>query len=189
MLRIPYGAAVSLISYHGRFAYVQVGALSGFVQKDDLTEDETHIHPACTDGAVYGSDNDVTRCIRRYIADEFSVAYLNEPLQAIEYVWYMWRRSGTALLWPTTRPRLAGTWHEHLRGVRGVSIGVLPKTGAAMEWHTDQGVGMIAYVTTVSPDERVTAVLVGEGVPGQYSVRTYSKSMWRELRPVFITVA
>ena len=109
-------------------------------------------------------------------------------LQGVEYVTYRVMQAGRAVPWGESWGRIAGTWQRKLRGVRGVRIDVSPRTGSIMEYIIDD-VGYIAYVERVSPDLKITITGVGLTHEGQYTEQVMDHTIWRELRPVFITVS
>jgi hypothetical protein len=57
-----------------------------------------------------------------------------------------------------------------------------------MEWYAEDGMGRLAYVEAVLPDETLRISGVGIAVSGEYSELVLKPSVWREWRPVFISV-
>ena len=75
-----------------------------------------------------------------------------------------------------------------MRGVRGVSISVEPRTQAVLERPAESGErGFVAYVSAVHPDNSIVIEGVGMFMAGEYTVETFSHEEWREWRPVFIS--
>ncbi len=186
--RLPYGTAVVVGRRTGRFVEVAGSFGTGWVLFDELTTNRAAIWPECVVGEYYDAVHVTTQAIRTLLADEFAAADLLLPLTAEEYVTYRLLQQGQSITWPKTRPRLAGSWHTLLRGMSQIHIGVVPKTGAVLEWIDSTGEGRVAYVEAVSPDEQVTLTTVGLEAEGVCSKRKVLSAEWHEWRPVWITV-
>ncbi len=188
LARLAFGQAVTLRAYDGRYAQVLSRGLVGYIEKSALRVDVHLVAPELKVGTIYGPIDTDTGAIRRLIRDEFSAGVLALPLQAGEYILYRLGRDQVSITWPTTRPRVPGHWHTILRGVHGIHAGVVAKTDTIMEWHAEDGDGRLAYVEAVLPDQTLRLSGVGIAVAGEYSVLTVPVGVWREWRPVFITI-
>lgn len=183
---LPYGSAVAVEKYGGRWAYVRWEAVAGWVLKDELTVNQHDIFPVLQIGSVYDYTHPDTERIRRYIGDIFGVESASLPLFAEEWVWYQLMLDGrNQEAWPATRPRTAGRWQHILRGMSHVYMSIDPKIGSVMEWQQGEE-GCLAVVRAVSASKAVTFDGVGIEGSGVYSYITLEASAWRELRPVFI---
>lgn len=187
--RLAYGTAVLVGRRTGRFVEVAAGKVTGWVLFDDITTDEQHLFPVCVPGELYDAYHPTTTAIRSLLNDAFAAQTLLLPLTPEEYVTYRLRLQKITLAWPAVRPRLAGNWHTQLRGVRGVRMGIEPKTGALMEWISEAGVGCLAWVEAVSPGEIIQLVGVGLETEGKCTRWTVAPDVWHEWRPVFISVS
>ncbi len=185
---LPFGTAVTVIGYQGRYASVNRSNITGWVLKDDLTPQKSHVWPELVPGVVYNSVHDETKKIRLLINDTFGAGALQLPLQAGEYISLRLKSEHRAILWTKKRPRVAGSWAGLLKGVKGVYMGVSPKTDSIIEYQSEAGEGRLGYVEAVTPELAITVTAVGEGESGRYTVKTMSAEVWRELRPVFIEV-
>jgi hypothetical protein len=185
---IPYGRAVSVKGYVGRFVEVAAGQFTGYILKDDSTPESGRVWPQFVTGVCYDYDHQVTYQIRRILADEFLAGELLMPLQAGEYILTRLLRDQVSIAWPPIRPRVPGQWHQLLRGVAGIFTSVTAKTDTVMEWEHEDGVGRLAYVEAVLPDQTLRVSGVGLAVPGEYSEILLPVSMWREWRPVFMSI-
>ncbi len=183
-----YGTAVTVIGYQGRFASVNRSNINGWVLKDDLTPQKNEVWPELVSGVVYDAENSETKKTRLLINDTFGAGTLKLMLQAGEYITLRLKSEHRLIPWSRKRPRIAGSWAVLLRGVKGVYIGVAPKTDSIMEYHAENGEGRLGYVEAVTPDLTITITAVGDGESGRYTVKTMSAEIWRELRPVFIEV-
>ena len=185
---LQYGASVPVVSQQGSWLSVLIDEKRGWIQRDSVTDKHSALYPQLEVGKTYDADHDATERIRLIIDDSFTSSGLDTPLQNVEYVTYRLLRKGRSVLWPSERPRLAGTWQRLLRGVTGVHVGVHPKTGSIIEYVNPDDTGHVGYVASVYPDDSITINEVGYPTDGVYSERTLKKDEWRELRPVFIEV-
>ena len=184
---LTYGAPVRVVRPAGRFAEIRFGLQRGFLERDALTSEVGRVFPEFTSGREYLADDPETAQLRMYISDEFAAAPLAVPLQPGELVTYRLGRAGRSLPWGSDRPRLPGQWQQLLRGKRGISIGIMPRTGAVMEYRDEEGTGFLAYVESVTPEESLTLVAASADETGVFTRDLVPKEVWREWRPVFIT--
>jgi hypothetical protein len=185
---LSYGTAVTVIGYQGRFASVNRSNITGWVLKDDITPQKNDVWPSFIPGHSYEAVHPDTTKTRLLINDMFGAGALSLPLQAGEYIALRLKSEHRAIPWNRKRPRIVGTWSKLLRGTPGIHIGVNPKTDSIMEWQVTDDEGQVGYVESVSPENVMTVGMVGAGEAGNYSVKTMSEEIWRELRPVFIEV-
>lgn len=186
---LPYGTAVTVIGYQGRYASVNRSNITGWVSKDDITPQKSEVWPAFISGITYTPETKETQMTRTIIGDMFGAGLLGLPLQAGEYIIVRLKSEHRNIPWNRKRPRVAGAWATLLRGTTGIHIGVTPKTDTVVEWQDGEGEGRLGYVEAVAPDLSITISAVGVEEAGRYTVKTMSEEIWRELRPVFIEVA
>ncbi len=186
---VPYGAAVTVVGYRGRYTSVLRGGHTGWIVKDDLSPDKQAVWPQLVVHHEYLASESDTIKLRAIIQDLFGAGVQQLPLQAGEYVLFRLMQDHRTIAWPITRPRLPGTWQTILRGIPGIHSTITPKTDSMIEWNTESGEGRLAYVESVAPDNTITLTVVGLKVAGQYETITLLEEEWRELRPVFIEVA
>jgi hypothetical protein len=185
---IPYGAAVTVAAYDGRYARVLHGSVMGWVFKDDVTPQKADVWPDLKEWVIYQSDATAVSQIRALIADSFGSVTLQLPLQAGEYILMRLMADNRVITWPDERPRLPGSWQQILKGTKGIHMSIVPKTDTIMEWYSDTDGGRLAYVESVAPDNTIVTTCVGLIVAGQYTRQEWTQTEWRELRPVFIQV-
>ena len=185
---LPYGTAVTVIGYQGRYASVNRSNITGWVAKEDLTPEKKAVWPVFVSGLTYEPDHTDTIKTRLLINDMFGAEVLGLSLQAGEYVAVRLKSEHRHIPWSRKRPRVAGAWAKLLRGTPGIHIGMTPKTDTIMEWQTPEAEGRLGYVEAVAPDLTITISAVGVEESGRYTVKTMSEEIWRELRPVFIEV-
>ncbi len=184
---LPYAAPVVVERHEGQFTQVVVTSVRGWVYKDALIYNEQEIFPHLQVGQCYDAHHVATIAIRRFLRDLFAATDLVLPLLPAEYVSYRLVRLGRTIAWPAVRPRPPGRWHELLRSVSGVQTGIVPRTGALMEWVDDEGEGALRFVEAVYPDQSVlvSGIINTEGC---YDTVRFTEADWRSFRPVFIMV-
>jgi hypothetical protein len=186
--KIPYGEMVMMLEARGRFFQAAWGAQKGWVLREDLVDRAAFVYPAFVMGEKNDAEHRNTTHTRGILNDVFGGARSELPLQAGEYILYrLWRKS-IRINWPPARPRLPGVWHKILKGVPGVHVNIVPKTGSIMEYLINPEIGHLAYVEAVFPDNSITISEVNYPDSGIYSERTLLPEEWRELRPVFIQI-
>lgn len=183
-----YATEVSILRYEGRFAFVTLkNEVSGWILKDEMLSQLTDVLPSFIPEEIYGSDSPATEKTRQYIRDGFFAEALSLPLQPEEFLTYKLLRQGRMLPWTDERPRLAGSWHQLLRGQPGISISVMPKTGAVIEYGYSDEKAMIGFVESVHPNNDLVILTMGLLEEGQYKEDTVAKETWLNWAPVFIS--
>ncbi len=183
---LPYGAMAMVLEEKGRFVRIAQDGITGWMLKEDLADRAAYVYPEFVVGEKNDAEDPNTLRVRACIKDEFFGGESEAVLQAGEYVLYKLMRKGQSINWPPTRPRKPGEWHIILRGAPGIYIGIAPKSQSIMEYSLPNGVGQLAYVEAVFPDERITFTEVNNPDHGIYSERTLTKEEWQVLNPVFI---
>jgi hypothetical protein len=186
LTKLPYGATVSAGATTQQWVDVQHKETVGYIHRDALYESVLQTRPYFVVKEFAGPSSTNTQRLRSIIEDEFAAVALELPLQAEEYVYYRLLTVGVVPPRVETRPRMAGSWQRIYRGLSGVRIGVRPKTNAVMEYADAQGVGHLAYVEAVFPDESITVSEIGSPEPGYFNERTLDKTAWQELQAIFI---
>lgn len=188
IMTLPYATVVRVLRHEGRFSSVEHNGVVGFVHKDELVYTDQLIFPEFVPGEAYDAHHVSTQAVRRYLDDEFFTESLYLPLLAVEYVSYVLKRNGRKLMWPPQRPRKAGTWHTLLRGVRGVHVGLVPRTGAIIEYDVQDGESVLGYVEVVRPDGTLVVATVGRTEEGVFLRYEFTEALYHEARALFISV-
>lgn len=157
----------------------------GWMKLTDVTEHERDVLPHFYVGTRYTADHPDTQKVRQSIRDAFHAGLEGWPLSAPEYVTYRLLRNRQSIEWPVAHGRVAGVWHQLLRGLRSVRIAVEPATRAVMEG-TAVEAPFLGYVEAVFPDDSLTVSSITAS--GRYEERTLTPAEWREWRPVFLSV-
>lgn len=189
LTRLPYATPLTVLGYEGRFARVVVLDTTGFILKDDLTEDKKDIFPEFLSEEIYSNNHPDTKKVRTLLKDEFFTTAMYLPLQAVEFVVYRLQIDGREINWSHERPRLAGRWQNILKGRAGIQIGVMPKTGAIIEFLKPDGSGFVGYTKAVHVDDTIVMQGVGRLIEGEYREEIVTKEVWHEWRPVWISVS
>lgn len=187
LARLPYGSLVMVFENRGRWSQVSVNGLNGWILRDDLLDRSAYVYPQFIVGATNVCDDPNTLRTRACIRDEFAGSVTELPLQSSEYVLYRLMRKGIEIAWPNIRPRSEGRWHEVLKGVADVHMGMRPREGMVMEYVTEEGHGHMAYVEAVFPEETISISEANFPNDGIYNERILTKNEWKELRPVFLS--
>lgn len=185
---IPYGAMVMVLESRGRWSRIVYRSLEGWVLRDELLDRSAYVYPDFTIGEPNHTDDPNTLRVRACIADEFGAGKAEMSLQSSEYVLYRLAKKGVQIVWPDVRPRIEGNWHEILKGREGVQIGVHPCSGCIMEYIYEDGIGHLAYVEAVFPDDTLSISEANFPSDGIYNERVLTREEWRELRPVFMDI-
>lgn len=184
---LPVGVPLTVHQRQGDWVEVATSHHRGWVPHEAIGA-ARKLLPEFTDGVTYDARSEATKRLRRCINDEYGGGMAQLPLQGEEYVTFALWQAGVSLPWPEAYQRVAGAWHRKLKGVHGVHVGVIPRSGAVMEYVLEE-VGYVAYVHSVSPDEEVVVSGVGLIAEGMYTALQMTHEEWRERRPVFITVS
>ena len=136
----------------------------------------------------YDKDHDITKQVREYLREETTLPVETRDLTQFEWFAYYFSITNRAVPWQNLTQKTVGFWHQVLRGLPNVSIGIEPKSNAILEWQ-DSGVGKVGNVTRVTPGGDITVQELGGELPGVLFERELPQDKWRELRPVFISVA
>ena len=185
---LPYGKSVRLLQLQGRWAQIRYNDFVGWVLKDMLCSALSDVFPTLTPDELYPASDTETVKLRACIDDMFGGGRGMFALTAEEYVSYRLWRQKRSVTWGEERARVAGTWQRKLKGKQGIYIRITPKTDSVMEYVVDD-IGYLAYVEAVHPDNSIKLSEVRTDEGSRYREYVLSTEEWRELRPVFITVA
>ncbi len=183
---LTYGSVITITGMKGRFAHIFADSYDGWILRDDISDQASEVYPVFVVGEENTIDDPNTIRLRAFINDEFGGGRIEYALQAGEYILYRLMRRGVHVAWPSERPRVPGRWHIILKGVTGVHVIVVPKTGSIMEYVMEQGIGHLAYVESVAPDGTIHVSEANHPNDGIYNERHLSREEWLSYRPVFI---
>jgi len=184
--KLSYGAMVMVLEQSGRWAKVVHNGVTGWTLREDLIDRAAYVYPQFHIDGDNTSEGLNTIRVRAILDDIFAGAAADLPPQAPEYGAYRLMRKGIDIKWSDVRPRTPGVWHKLLKGVQGVHVGVVPKTGSVMEYMMTSDTGHLAYVEAVFPEETINISEVNYPDSGIYNERVLTHEEWRELRPLFI---
>lgn len=182
-----YAEKVLVDKTEGMFAHVHAARCTGWIELAQLTEDKASITPQFSSSIVYNMLHPETIKLRKLTQDEQLGNALHLPLQGLEYILFRLNEQGILVDWQGARPRLPGSWQTLLRGVKGVTMNIEPKTGSVLETSGTEAKPFLAYVESVSPDSILTITSVGRKNEGEFLREEIVKAQWIEWRPVFIS--
>ncbi len=185
---LSYGTEVTVHKLGGRWAHVATSYGEGWILKDSLRRDSHDVFPILAPNNTYTHEHREVQKLRRCIADTFSGERSGLMLQDTEFVTYRLGERGTRIPWTGERPRAPGAWQKLLRGKKGVHISISPKEGIIMEYTHDDA-GHLGFVEAVHRDESITVSAVGLINEGEYTESVLTHDVWKEMRPVFISVS
>jgi len=183
-----YGEAVTITKYSGRFAGGLIGTAEGWILKDALVSQKADVWPQWQVGREYTADDTETIKTRLLLGDVFGAREANVPLLVEEFLLAKLRSDNRFIVWTAHYNRVSALWHQLLRGVAGVRIGVAPVTDSIMEWQDDMGEWYRGYILKVAPDNTLTIATIGFTESDVYTEEIVTEIRWREWRPVFIEV-
>ncbi len=184
---LHYGDAVMVKSINGAYAKINFQDYDGWMKVSDLVDDKNLIFPNLMSAYVYGPKNDETLKLRKYLKDELLGGLLNLPLQPLELIIFLLKTQRIVVKWPNTKPRIPGSLNNLLKGKKGVSMSIEPRTSSIIEYLNENNDGIIGFITEVSPDLAITMSSVGRIEAGEYRVEKFTHDEWKEWRPVFIS--
>lgn len=183
-----YGDAVTVAGYQGNYARVQSSQGTGWVEKDSLAKRKEDVWPVWVLGEWYDASHPNTAKVRELIKDEFFAGRAGLSLQSAEFVTVTLLADKRSITWPVMGKRIAGRWHQMLRGTIGIHSVVYPVTDSVMEWTDEDGIGHLAFVRSVRPDKTIRIEGINILENGVYESVLLPEALWREWRPVFIEV-
>jgi len=189
MMILCYEQSLNVLNHQGQWLQVKFGGTEGWVHKDEVTDSRASLLPQFELSQVYDAENITTLTLRILINDDFYASAIGAPLQDVEYVTYRLNQKNRFILWSKDRPRIAGTWQRLLKGIKGIHVGINPKTDAVMEYVNEDNTGHVAYVDSVFPDGSISLSEISYPTEAMFMKRILTKNEWKELRPVFIEVA
>ncbi len=182
-----YGQALTFIRFAGEFSEVQSESVRGWVSTSVLVDDKKLVLPNFRPAYRYDAYNEHTERLRLCLKDEMQGGELGLPLQSAEFVLYKLWELKVTIQWGLNRPRLSGAWQTLLRGMRGVQMGIVPRTGAVLECGGSGERAFLGYVEAVHPDSSIVVQSVGRVEDGEFRVEHLSHDEWKEWRPIFIS--
>jgi len=152
----------------------------------DTTSDEAAAVTDLVTNVRYDKQHPTTVSIRHTLADQAILNPKTGDLTLLEWLAYQMRDRTQLVPWLSLALTPPGEWHQTLKGLPSIRIGLEPKTSAIMEWYTTDRIGHLAVVRKVTPDNKLTLGQIGDPLPGVYSEQVVDAREWREWRPVFI---
>jgi hypothetical protein len=185
---LQYGLAVSVSKSQGGYLYVQSSKGVGWVYKDDVTIEKKDVWPNFSVNKIYDANNNETIKARKLLDDKFLGGMMAANLLPAEYVTIALLHDNRSIDWSQKNGRIPGVWHQLLRGLKGVRITITPKTDSIVEWTDTSGIGKIAYVREVFPDNSIKIEGIGIIEDKYFESLRINEMLWKEWKPLFIEV-
>jgi hypothetical protein len=136
-------------------------------------------------GVLYTDESVETILIRNQLKayDEHLVQSGN--LTVIEWLLYKIHLQNKSIALLALRISPLGLWHQTVKGLPDVKVGIEPATSALVEWFDEQRQGQVGMIERVSPDNTITVRTVSAVPSGTCTELVFTESVWKELGPVF----
>jgi hypothetical protein len=136
-------------------------------------------------GTLYTDESIETILIRNQLKayDEHLVQSGN--LNLIEWLLYKIHLQNNSISLLALRMSPLGLWHQTVRGLPDVKVGIQPATSALMEWFDESRESQVGLIERVSPDNTITLRTISSVPSGTYTELTFTEPVWKEFGPVF----
>lgn len=138
----------------------------------------------CVD-EFYTAESIETILVRQALATYDKHLVQSGNLTLIEWLLYYVQQQNHSVSLLALRMTPLGMWHQTVKGLPGVRVGIEPYTGALMEWFDTARVGRVGLVERVTPDATVTVRTLSVDPSGTYLEQIYTAATWKELGAVF----
>ena len=136
-------------------------------------------------GTLYTDESIETILIRNQLKayDEHLVQSGN--LNLIEWLLYKIHLQNSSISLLALRMSPLGLWHQTVKGMLDVNVGIQPATSALMEWFDESRESQVGLIERVSPDNTITLRTISSVPSGTYTELTFTEPVWKEFGPVF----
>ena len=136
-------------------------------------------------GTLYTDESIETILIRNQLKayDEHLVQSGN--LNLIEWLLYKIHLQNSSISLLALRMSPLGLWHQTVKGMLDVKVGIQPATSALMEWFDESRESQVGLIERVSPDNTITLRTISSVPSGTYTELTFTEPVWKEFGPVF----
>ena len=136
-------------------------------------------------GTLYTDESIETILIRNQLKayDEHLVQSGN--LNLIEWLLYKIHLQNSSISLLALRMSPLGLWHQTVKGMLDVNVGIQPATSALMEWFDESRESQVGLIERVSPDNTITLRTISSVPSGTYTELTFTEPIWKEFGPVF----
>ena len=136
-------------------------------------------------GTLYTDESIETILIRSKLKEYDPHLVQLGNLHLIEWLLYkiLLQNKSIALLALKMTP--LGLWHQTVKGLPDVRVGIEPTTTALMEWFDESIESQVGIVERVTPDYKVTVRTISTVPSGTYIEHSFTAQEWKELGPTF----
>lgn len=149
------------------------------------TQSQTKTNIQLHVGTLYTDESVETLLIRKKLNEYHEQLAQSGNLNLIEWLLYTIHLQNSSIALLALKMSPVGLWHQTVKGLPNVRIGIEPATGALMEWFEDSKVGQAGLIERVTPDNTITVRTISSVPSGTYTEHVYTEPAWRELGPVF----
>lgn len=164
---------------------IQNTALPAAIPKKQLLVVETAARTAVTltPHTTYTATDSPVQRIRARLGEYDEHLVTTGNLTLVEWLLFTIHVTNPSIVLLALKMTPIGRWHQTLRGLSSVHIGIEPATGSLMEWQPNTNNHQAALVTKVTPDLTLTYQTID--VYGTCTEVCLTKNKWRPLGPVF----
>jgi len=146
---------------------------------------QTHAKIQLDVGTLYMDVSIETILIRTKLKEYHEQLVQSGNLNLIEWLLYNIHLQNSSIALLALKMSPLGLWHQTVKGLPNVRVGIEPTTGALMEWFDEAKVGHVGLIERVTPDSTVTLRSISSIPSGTYVEQMFTESAWKELGPVF----
>lgn len=136
-------------------------------------------------GTLYTDESIETIMIRSKLKgyDEHLVQSGN--LTVIEWLLYKILLQNDSIILLALKMTPLGLWHQTVKGLPDVRVGIEPTTSALMEWFDESRESQVGLIERVSPDNTITLRTISSVPSGKCTEHIFTEQTWKEFGPVF----
>ena len=136
-------------------------------------------------GGLYTDESVETIVIRAKLKELGEYLVQSGNLNLIEWLLYKIQLQNSSIALQALKMTPLGLWHQTVKGLSDVRVGIEPSTGALMEWFDESRQSQVGIIERVTPDNTITLRSIS-GVPsGTYTEHSFTAQTWKEFGPVF----
>jgi len=136
-------------------------------------------------GEQYTTEAVETILVRRALTNCDAHLVQSGNLTLIEWLLYYVQQQNPSVSLLALRMTPLGMWHQTVKGLPGVRVGVEPTTGSLMEWFDTDRVGRAGVIERMTPDSTLTVRTLSLVPSGTCQEQVYTIAAWKELGAVF----
>jgi len=136
-------------------------------------------------GTLYTDESIETILIRNQLKSYDEHLVQSGNLNLIEWLLYKIHLQNKSIALLALRMSPLGLWHQTVKGLPDVKVGIEPATSALMEWFDESRESQVGLIERVSPDNTITLRTISSVPSGTYTEYTFTEQVWKNFGPVF----